>query len=101
MESRKSLRLMDQQHDVDFARLAEGGLVTSEAPALNIPRKRGSSSSSSSSSTSGIDVPGANSGQVPFASLYFAFFSENRGENERKAPGRKRRIGNGRASESG
>ena len=59
MESRKSLRLMDQQHDVDFARLAEGGVVTSDAPVLHVPRKRGSSLSSS-----GIDVPGANSGQV-------------------------------------
>lgn len=81
MESRKSLRLMDQQHDVDFARLADGGLITSEAPALAIPRKRGSSSSSSSSS--GIDVPGANSGQVPFI---FRRFPERgaRGENWRE-----------------
>ncbi|EFX76328.1 hypothetical protein DAPPUDRAFT_226110 [Daphnia pulex] len=69
MESRKSLRLMDQ-HDVDFARLAEGvvgGLTASvnghqdcaqsnphQISVGNPPRKR-----CSSASTSGIDVPGA------------------------------------------
>lgn len=79
MESRKSARLMDQ-HDVDFARLAEGGSTTITAGSVpsnscilhqqyNLPgdlhqqlqhhhqhpaRKR-----CSSASTSGIDVPGA------------------------------------------
>ena len=78
MESRKSLRLMDQ-HDVDFARLAEGVVVGLTAASVNgqqhpdnnitaaqfnnqhhqisvgnPPRKR-----CSSASTSGIDVPGA------------------------------------------
>ncbi|KAI9565804.1 hypothetical protein GHT06_009599 [Daphnia sinensis] len=67
MESRKSLRLMDQ-HDVDFARLADGvvGLTPSANGQLqdawpnhqisvgHPPRKR-----CSSASTSGIDVPGA------------------------------------------
>lgn len=66
MESRKSLRLMDQ-HDVDFARLAEVGvgLVSSanghqdviHGVTNNPPRKR-----CSSASTSGIDVPGAHIG---------------------------------------
>lgn len=71
MESRKSLRLMDQHFDVDFARLAEGpittiaaavsGSVSTAASAAatqhdlaHPPRKR-----SSSGSTTGIDVPGA------------------------------------------
>lgn len=82
MESRKSLRLMDQQHDVDFARLADGGVVTSDAPALHVPRKRGSSLSSS-----GIDVPGANSGQVisyyyySLLFLVFIFRETKRAEN--------------------
>lgn len=67
MESRKSLRLMES-HDVDFARLAEGGHTASPANAdqqpaqqqlqLQLqqqqPRKR-----NCSNSTSGIDVPGA------------------------------------------
>lgn len=71
MESRKSARLMDQ-HDVDFARLAEGGLLVSASNAManghdhpqhhhqqasSQPRKR-----CSSASTSGIDVPGAYTG---------------------------------------
>ena len=69
MESRKSLRLMDQ-HDVDFARLAEGGVGPGTTVighqdmnhhgsviGANPPRKR-----CSSASTSGIDVPGAHVG---------------------------------------
>lgn len=69
MESRKSLRLMDQ-HDVDFARLAEGGVglnvsvnghqdVALQVTGGNPPRKR-----CSSASTSGIDVPGATIGYL-------------------------------------
>jgi len=63
MESRKSLRLMES-HDVDFARLAEGGHVhtwSGNGPTTEQlqqqqqqHRKR-----NSSNSTSGIDVPGA------------------------------------------
>lgn len=70
MESRKSLRLMDQHLEVDFARLAEGGPAALNGTAVSngltaasghhttelqhAPRKR-----SSSGSTTGIDVPGA------------------------------------------
>ena len=66
MESRKSLRLMES-HDVDFARLAEGGHVhtwsangpTTEQLQQQQQQQQQHRKRNCSNSTSGIDVPGA------------------------------------------
>ena len=70
MESRKSLRLMES-HDVDFARLAEGGHVhtwSANGPTTEQLQQQQQQQQhrkrNCSNSTSGIDVPGAYVGWV-------------------------------------
>ncbi len=84
MESRKSLRLMDQHFDVDFARLAEGAVVNGAGATIAVlpqqdphpPRKR-----SSSGSTTGIDVPGAFVGYTKYLLRNFVPRIERKGSS--------------------